>query len=86
MAEIVRYHENTISVRDDLAETIVAVCIRCKGFKSIYATDYRSPGWPTVGGPGGITWMGHKVTCPSCRGKGLYRADDRPTMYAMYLV
>lgn len=73
MIEVVNIGSSTVSVRDDLAPRVAAVCLRCKGFETVLITDYQSPEWPD---PGFIRVM-HRVICPSCHGKGLYYHDEQ---------
>ena len=72
MIEVVKIGSSTISVRDDLADRVIAVCLRCKGFKSLWRTEYRRGDY----GRPGIIWVGHQVVCPRCEGKGLYYRDQ----------
>ena len=69
MQEAVNFKGATIHVRDDVFKNVSAVCIRCKGFKSVYTTDYFDWSHPL---PGGVFWIGHEIVCPVCGGRGLY--------------
>ncbi len=69
MVEVVRIGKSTIELRDDIANRCIAVCIRCKGFKKLYKTDYHEND-PCF-------WIGHAVVCPMCNGAGLYMEDKR---------
>jgi hypothetical protein len=66
MQEVVKIGKATVSVRDDLA--VSAVCIRCKGFKTVYRTSYFSSD--------PYFWMGYKIICPLCYGRGLYLSSS----------
>ncbi len=73
MIEIVRIGAASIAVRDETR--VVAVCLRCKGFKTVMETDPLSPKYPSPMGDG-VIWVGHEITCPTCHGKGLYYRSD----------
>lgn len=70
MVNVVDYRLGTISVRDDVAERVIAVCIKCKGFKTGWRTLCASRNWPSLE-PG--SWrMLEKIICPMCDGQGLF--------------
>jgi len=69
MIEVVRIGSATISIRDDLAERVIAVCLRCKGFGTLLKTDCY------LFDP--FYWFGYEIICPICGGKGLYH--DQPS-------
>ncbi len=73
MVEIVKIGSSTVSVREDIADRVIAVCRRCKGFKTIWVTDCKSSNWPSLDG---YFWVGHQATCPICAGHGLYYRDQ----------
>lgn len=73
MVEIVRFGKSTIVVREDIANSIIAVCLRCKGFGMLMHIDYMSPKGLTPVRADYVIWEGHEVPCSTCAGKGLYR-------------
>ena len=65
MIDIVRVGGATIAVRDELADSVIAVCLRCRGFGVLWRSDC-TPSY----------WTRRRVVCPTCAGKGLYRTHE----------
>ena len=45
MIEIVRVGGATIAVRDELADSVIAVCLRCRGFGVLWKMDCTPSYW-----------------------------------------
>ncbi len=73
MTEVSRKGDATVSVRDDLAPRVVAVCVRCRGFKTVWITDCSCGDLWRLGFH---IWAGHYERCPACRGRGLFYEND----------
>ena len=46
------------------------VCIRCKGSKTVYVTDYYNHGSLYAGG---VVSLQHEERCPCCSGRGYWK-------------
>lgn len=69
MIEVVRFKDDSISVRDDKIEGL-SICFKCRGFKRITVVEALNS-W----GSDLVIAAGYYEACPVCSGVGLFFAQ-----------